>query len=112
MGQCVFDQQKCTVYVNRLNRRGGCGFSLWRRAGCQNESALPEKPGKVRVGCPEPCSLESLLRTDCTTQSVFSSQATVPGVRVPYGILTVDPEVGTLIVVSNSVEEEGEAQRG
>lgn len=35
----------------------------------------------------------------------------MPGVRVPYGILTVDPEVGTLIVVSNSVEEEGEAQR-
>lgn len=77
-----------------------------------NESALPEKPGKVRAGFPEPCYLESLLCTDCTTQSVLSSEATVPGVGVPYGILTVDPEVDTLMVVSNSVEEEGEAQRG
>lgn len=77
-----------------------------------NESALPEKPGKVRAGFPEPCYLESLLCTDCTTQSVLSSEATVPDVGVPYGILTVDPEVDTLMVVSNSVEEEGEAQRG
>ena len=112
MGQCVFDWQKCTVYVNRLNRRGGCGFSFWRRAGCLNESALPEKPGKVRAGFPEPCYLESLLCTDHTTQPVLSSEATVPGVGVPYGILTVDPEVDTLIVASNSVAEEGEAQRG
>ena len=66
----------------------------------------------MRAGCPEPCYLEGLLCTDCTIQSVFSSEATVPGVGVPYGILEVDPGVGTLIVVPNSVEEEGEAQRG
>ena len=66
----------------------------------------------MRAGCPEACYLESLLCTDCTIQSVFSSEATVSGVGVPYGILTVDPGVGTLIVVPNSVEEEGEAQRG
>lgn len=77
-----------------------------------NESALPEKPGKVRAGFPAPCYLESLLCTDGTTQPVLSSEATVPGVGVPYGILTVDPEVDTLIVASNSVAEEGEAQRG
>ena len=74
--------------------------------------ALPEKPGKLRGGCPEQCFLQNPLRAGCTMQPVFSCEATVPDVGVAYRILTIDHGVGTLIIVPMSIEEESEAQRG
>lgn len=74
--------------------------------------ALPEKPGKVRGGCPEQCLLQNPLCAGCTMQSVFSCEATVPDVGVAYRILTVDRAVGALIIVPIFIEQESEAQRG
>lgn len=74
--------------------------------------ALPEKPGKVRGGCPGQCFLQNPLCAGCTMLSVFSCEATVPDVGVAYRILTIDHGVGTLIIVPIFIGEKSEAQRG